>query len=92
MGNPPIAEARSGSTTESGAASAKVRFPLTEIRRLALGNDRSGASGRVPAAEAECPLSLLLGDLRADAAQRARSADGLNRSRGNLWQGKGLGE
>ena len=38
------------------------------------GNDGAGASGRLPGAEAECPLSLQLGDLRADAGQRARSA------------------
>ena len=32
------------------------------------------------------------GDNRRNARRRARCADGLNRSRGNLWQGKGLGE
>ena len=37
------------------------------------GNDGAGASGRLPGAEAECPLSLQIGDLRADAGQRARS-------------------
>ena len=30
--------------------------------------------------------------IRRSPAYRPVSADGLNRSRGNLWQGKGLGE
>ena len=50
-------------------------FLPTETPWLALGNGRNGASGRVPAAEAERPLCVQLGDLRRDARQRARRAD-----------------
>src|SRR6516162_5638622 len=53
----------------------RTAYHPTEPLPSRLANDRNGASGRVPAVEAECPLSLQLGDLRADAGQRARSAD-----------------
>src|SRR6516225_6965023 len=53
----------------------RTAYHPTEPLPSRLANDRNGASGRVPAVEAECPLSLQLGDLRADAGQRARSAE-----------------
>jgi hypothetical protein len=50
-------------------------FHRTEVPQLALGNGRNGASVRVPAAEAECPLSVQSGDLHQVVRQRARCAE-----------------
>src|SRR6516164_632216 len=47
-------------------------FPPTETPSAALGNGRLGASGRVPSARGERPLSVQSTDLRGDAGQRAR--------------------
>src|SRR5947209_1541431 len=44
-----------------------------------IANGRCGASGRVPAAEAERPLSVQSGDLRGDAGQRAKRAEDRDR-------------
>ena len=65
----------------------RPKKPATGSRQWPQWGMKSGSANK-----AECRLWVQKGDDRRNAPQRARCAVGLNRSRGNLQQGKGLGE